>query len=231
MLLTTAMKQVYAFPASPHCEVGIAVLREAAQPHTLRFFCVHCTASFYGGLCGAAARLAGASPVLQLRTVRLPMIAVVWRRVFNLIREAIMNTQPLIERRSFPPRPASLTDLPFVADVKTAPRKTELSFWHVPPTDDYGKANQVGIQYACDYMQYLKENPFWVGSGNLGWIVSDMAKSDVDDTKGYAVGFWSFVEQMLHFAATKLDHYAIAEERAKRYAAWKAEADKENGDD
>ena len=31
-----------------------------------------------------------------------------------------MSAKPLIERRSFPPRPASLTDLPFVADIKLA---------------------------------------------------------------------------------------------------------------
>lgn len=133
---------------------------------------------------------------------------------------------PLIERNSYPPRPASITDLPFVADVKIGPRKSERSFWHVPPTDDYGHANQVGRQYACDFVQYLKQNPDGVGSGKLGWIVSDMAKC-VDDSelKGYAVGFWAFMEHLIYIAATKYDHYGIAEEQAKRYADWKAKAD------
>lgn len=138
-----------------------------------------------------------------------------------------MTQQALIERRSFPPRPASLTDLPFVADVKVGPRKTARCFWHVPPTDDYGHANDVGRQFAADYAQYLKENPFWVGSGNLGWIVADMAKHHDTPAKGYAVGFWAFVEQLLYLATTQHDHYAIAERDAQRYAAIKAAREQE----
>ena len=137
-------------------------------------------------------------------------------------------TQALIERRSFPPRPASLTDLPFVADVKVGPRKTARCFWNVPPTADYGHANDVGRQYACDYAQYLKENPFWVGSGQMGRIVQDMHAHECGTaTHGYAVGFWAFVEQLLYLATTQHDHYAIAERDAQRYAAIKAAREQE----
>lgn len=139
-----------------------------------------------------------------------------------------MNTKPLIKQRNFSPRPASFTDLPFVADVEIGPRKTQRLFWNVPPADDYGEANQIGVQYACDFVQYLKQNKSLVGSARLGWIVSDMAKARADDTRGYAIGFWSFVEQLLYVAATRVDHYSIAEEQAQRYATWKAEADKES---
>lgn len=128
--------------------------------------------------------------------------------------------QAIIDRRSFPPRPASPTDLPFVADVKVGPRKTVRCFWNVLPTDDYGHANNVGRQYACDYAQYLKENPFWVGSGQMGRIVQDMHQHEVGTTThGYAVGFWAFVEQLLYLTVTQNDHYAIAERDAQRYAA------------
>jgi hypothetical protein len=134
-----------------------------------------------------------------------------------------MNTKPLIERRSFPPSPASLTDLPFVADVKIGPRKTKRSFWHVLPTEDYGHANDVGRQYACDFVQLLKQNPFWVGSGKLGWLIKDMHKHADTTENGYAVGFCSFLEQLLYIAATHTDHYALAEKDAQHYAAIKAD--------
>ena len=135
--------------------------------------------------------------------------------------------QTLIERRSFPPRSASLTDLPFVADVKIGPRKKACCFWHVPPTDDYGHANDVGRQFAADYAQYLKDNPRWVGANNLGWIAADMAKHQDTPANGYAVGFWSFVERLIYLAVSQHDHYEIAERVAQRYAAIKAAREQE----
>ncbi len=82
----------------PYMAVGIGLLREAAQPHPLRFFCVQCIAFLYGRLYGAVARLAGASPVDQLHTVRLLMIDSIWWRVYNLlIREAIMENSISIQ--------------------------------------------------------------------------------------------------------------------------------------
>lgn len=134
-----------------------------------------------------------------------------------------MSARTLVERRSFPPRPASITDLAFVADVRIE-RKTRRSFWAVPQTDDYGHANNVGRQYACDFVQYLKENPAWVGGNLLGLVAKDMAEVEDDsDTKGYAVGFWAFIEMMLYQAAHRMDHYALAEADAQRYVAILAE--------
>lgn len=130
--------------------------------------------------------------------------------------------QALIERRSFPPRPASFTDLPFVADLGRG-RNKRRSFWNVPPTDDYGHANDVGRQYAADFVQYLKQNPFWVGSGTLGTLIEDMAQHPRGEAMhGYAVGFFAFLEQLLYAAANSTDHYAIAERDAQRYAEIKA---------
>jgi DNA repair protein RadC len=76
----------------PHMAVGLDIPREAAQPHPLRFFCVQCTAFLYGGLGGAATRLAGASPVCQLRSTCHPMLDIIRWWFITLIREAIMNT-------------------------------------------------------------------------------------------------------------------------------------------
>ncbi|THF61412.1 hypothetical protein E6C76_20235 [Pseudothauera nasutitermitis] len=127
--------------------------------------------------------------------------------------------RPLIERRSFPPRTAPLTDLDFVADVRIE-RKTRRSFWAVPQTDDYGHANNVGRQYACDFVQWLKDNPRSAGSNLLGWVVKDMAEvEEAAAAKGYAVGFWCFIELLLLQAANRIDHYALAEADAQRYAA------------
>ncbi len=131
-----------------------------------------------------------------------------------------MTQQDLIKRRSFPPRPAFLTDLEFVADVKVGPgKKKARCFWNVPPTDNYGHANHVGRQFAADYAQFLKQNPFWVGAGNLGLIAADMSKHQDTPADGYAVGFWAFIEQLLYLAIEQHDHYAIAERDAQRCAA------------
>lgn len=77
----------YTSPVAPHGRLGIGLPEEAAQPQPLRLFCA-CRAAFLnGGLGGAAERLAEASPVDQLRSVRLPMIGLVWRRVSTCFRE------------------------------------------------------------------------------------------------------------------------------------------------
>lgn len=141
------------------------------------------------------------------------------RVVQNHLRRNTMTQQALIERRSFSPRPASFTELPFVADLGRG-RNKRRSFWNVPPTDDYGHANDVGRQYAADFVQYLKQNPFWVGSGTLGTLIEDMAQHPRGEAMhGYAVGFFAFLEQLLYVAANSADHYAIAERDAQRYAA------------
>lgn len=117
----------------------------------------------------------------------------------------------------------NFSDLPFVADVKVAPRKTRRNCWHVPPIDDYGQANDAGRQYACDFVQYLKQNPGAAGSNIISHLIDDMDQhlSGIDKC-GYAVGFWSFIEQLLYVAAITTDHHAIAQQDADRYAAIRA---------
>lgn len=131
-----------------------------------------------------------------------------------------MSTQCLAERRSFPPRPALITTLPFIADRITNDGALHRSFWCVPPTDDYAHACAVGRQYACVFLQYLKQNPFWVGMNLLGQIAQAAAHEPVAPAMhGYAVGFWSFLEQVMTASALHVDHYALAEADAQRYAA------------
>jgi|GEM_PF-1642732 len=129
---------------------------------------------------------------------------------------------PLIKRSSFPPLPASCCDLPFIVRVEASPGDIDLCWWRVAPTDDYARACHLGMQYACDLIQFFKDNPSWIDHGILRDIAADMAKPQRGDaTHGYAVGFWSFVETMLQVATASVDHWAMAEAHAK----WRASLD------
>ena len=123
-------------------------------------------------------------------------------------------------RRDFRPGPASVTDLPFVADVKVAPRKKRRNFWNVPQTDDYGVACDIGRQYACDLVQYLKDNPFWVGGNTIGTFVKDMAAHKSDTAMhGYEVGFWSALEVLLYRASNRENHWDVVQVVQDHYNA------------
>ena len=80
------------------------------------------------------------------------------------------------------------------------------SNWTVPPTDDYVLANKIGYEYAAHYVQYIKDNPDIVGMSLLGMIAKDIDFADTK-TKGYWVGFFAYLEQMIHFAAKDIDIY------------------------
>lgn len=113
-------------------------------------------------------------------------------------------------RRDYRPRPASFTDLPFVADVKVSRSNKSRSFWNVPQTNDYGAACDMGSQFACDMVQYFKDNPCYVGSNALGALVKDMAAySRGTAMYGYEVGFWSALEVLLYRAASLEDHWEV----------------------
>lgn len=131
---------------------------------------------------------------------------------------AVGASKPFIERRTFILGTAAMTDLPFVADTKSGPKTVRRSFWSVQETDDYSHANDVGVQHACDFIQFMKQNPRFVGSSVLSNIANDMAEHKCGTAMhGYAVGFWSIIELFLYKAANHLDHYAIAEAEAQRY--------------
>jgi len=132
-------------------------------------------------------------------------------------------------RRDYRPGPASFTELPFVADVKVAPRKKRRSFWNVPKTDDYGHANDVGRQYAADFLQYIKDNPFWVGSNIIGTFVADMAAHPRGtDMHGYEVGFWAALEVILYRAISRENHWDVLQAAQDRSDTIKAARDAES---
>lgn len=127
-----------------------------------------------------------------------------------------------IARREYPPivTPCPVTELPFVDDIKIAPRKKARSFWAVERTADYGMACEKGREYAAHYLQYLKQRPD--GRGLLGRIACSMRDADAlgslstirpredgDRTHGYAVGFFAFLDSILMLAMDGADPFAI----------------------
>lgn len=137
-------------------------------------------------------------------------------------------------RRDFRPRPASLTVLPFVADVKIAPRRKRRNSWNVPQTDDSAVACATGRQYACDLLQFLKDNPFWVGSNVFGLLVEDMAAHPSGTAMhGYEVGFWSALEVFLYRAMARDNHWDViqaVQDREDAFFAMTSRADPAAGE-
>ena len=124
------------------------------------------------------------------------------------------------ERRSYRPkgseRDAPLDLLPFVG----RPKRPGLgkNFWDVPRTANYGEACARGREYAAHFIQYLKDNPFWVGGNLLGGIAADIDFSDESAAKGYWVGFFSHLERFIYTAARSADVFADLERQQAIYA-------------
>lgn len=94
-------------------------------------------------------------------------------------------------------------DLPF---VYISPRSyKESSHWRVPPADDYAKACEMGRAYAAHFVQFMKDNPFWVSSNHLGHIAADIDFKDESEAKGYWVGFFSHLERLIYAGARNID--------------------------
>jgi hypothetical protein len=91
MILTKFHRGIMLALLSQKTKVGIGVLNVAAQPQTCGFFVPNAQLSIMAGWAEQPKGWPVATPVRQLRSVRLPMIGVVWRRVYNLIRVAIMK--------------------------------------------------------------------------------------------------------------------------------------------
>ncbi len=79
--------------------------------------------------------------------------------------------------------------MPFVHGQGAGPA----NFWSVPKTDCYETGCILGQEYAGHYLQYLKTHPTEY-SNFLGSIVQDMKG---EPNKGFAVGFLSYLEEML----------------------------------
>jgi len=113
--------------------------------------------------------------------------------------------------------PAPLHELPFVA---RGPRgHPVLDSWNVPPIDDYGLACKIGTEYAGHLIQYLKDNPYWVGSNVLASIVASMDFTDESAAKGYRVGFFAHLERALYAYALRANVFAGVDTVLAEYEA------------
>lgn len=121
-------------------------------------------------------------------------------------------------RRDYKPevKPASLSALPFVFRPKRGFKNA--SNWRVPPTDDYGLACEIGREYAAHFVQFMKDNPYWVGSNTLGAIVSAIDFKDESGAKGYWVGFFSHLERLIYATAQRIDVFADVDKINAYYA-------------
>lgn len=128
---------------------------------------------------------------------------------------------PTIVRNSFDPSPCDWGKLPFVTPTNARGKRRDM--WVNPPVQSYIEGNVTGEQFAADYVQYLKQNPAWVGSGTMGHIAEAMYVTPIAKESGTAAGFWSLIERLLHYSAQHVDAYAMAQQSADRLTKWLAE--------
>ena len=112
----------------------------------------------------------------------------------------------VLEPRNYLPATVLPTALPFISGPRYyqkqgSPRCGKL--WHVPRTSDYEHARRIGHLYAAHFTQYLKDNPTCVGGNLLGHIATDMDFHDASAKRGYWIGFFSFLEQLIYTQATQ----------------------------
>ena len=117
----------------------------------------------------------------------------------------------VLAQRNYLPATALPTSLPFISSPRYyrkqgGPRCGNL--WHVPSTSSYEHARAVGQLYAAHFAQYLKDNPIMVGHNLLGRIATDMDFHDASAKRGYWIGFFSYLEQLIYAQATQRPPFA-----------------------
>lgn len=113
---------------------------------------------------------------------------------------------PAHKRRDYRTPRTLLTDLPFIVSPRFyskrgGPRCGNL--WYVRRTDNYQHALECGRTYATHFAQYLKDNPDTVGQNLLGRIATDMDFADASARRGYWIGFFSYLEQLIYVYAAQ----------------------------
>lgn len=113
----------------------------------------------------------------------------------------------------------SPTTLPFVKDLKIAPREKRRSFWEVKPASNALEASEKGFEYAAHYLKFLKDGR--TARGLLADIVrAQQASADSDASKWCAGGFLAFIDIVLREAMEEsdFDPFARLKERNDYYA-------------
>ena len=98
------------------------------------------------------------------------------------------------------------SELPFISSPRHFRRHGSPhwgSLWHVHRINDYEQACTIGREYAAHFAQYLKDNPEIVGHNLLGRIATDMDFHDASARRGYWIGFFSYLEQLVYAQAVQ----------------------------
>lgn len=103
------------------------------------------------------------------------------------------------------------TILPFVKHSRKGP-----NYWAIKRVKDYGEACDLGREYAAEYLEYLKLDPH---NGLLGWIAKAVDGTDESASKGYAVGFFAFLDEVLRDYCRRNDHWKLYGEQVAIYSA------------
>ncbi len=104
--------------------------------------------------------------------------------------------------------------LPFIFRDKSKQQPAPASNWSIPApgTHSYVEACDIGSVYAIHFAQYLKDNPDMVGGNGLGHIAKYIDFSD-EDQKGYWVGFFSVLGELIAMGADRVDLMAHLQRR------------------
>lgn len=114
----------------------------------------------------------------------------------NAIKSSIKSVDFSNLEKCYKPRVkhVSFTDLPFISATRGGRVK---SHWVEPSVDSYKDGCEVGEVYAAHFVQYLRDNPYIVGTGLLSRIIGEMDFDCDVNQKGCWVGFLFFIESIL----------------------------------
>jgi len=139
---------------------------------------------------------------------------------------------PTLARRNYPPKiqPADIGELPFVYRpghtskiagnwqcARCSNRNKTPCHWHFPDTATYRRACDIGYECGAHLAQYLKQQPRWSCHGILRKILADIDFKVDSPSRGYSVGFVSYVERLFRAAALDLDVFADVDETHAYY--------------
>lgn len=113
-------------------------------------------------------------------------------------------TLPPRRRYKLAAREQQETLLPF---VRYLPSRNHPHYWQMPTAaENYAIACAYGRECAAHLLQWLKDNPEYVGSGLLSRVARDI---DFDDhsQRGHWMGFFNYLEHMLWLGARRVRVY------------------------
>ncbi|AXT45963.1 MULTISPECIES: hypothetical protein [Chromobacterium] len=105
--------------------------------------------------------------------------------------------------------------LPF---VRYTPERDYPHYWQMPETsEDFDAMCAYGRECAAHLLQWLKDNRYYVGCGLLGRVARDISFDDREQ-RGYWIGFFNYLEQMLFLGAQQVKVYRHVDSQHQMHA-------------